>query len=143
MSFCEKIRLLRNEEHMSQEEFADLLEVSRQTVSKWELGVSFPEIEKLIFISDRFNVSIDYLLKDPTASEIDSDNFDRIVIRFLGSSHEMSDISERLIDIIKDGIIDDSELIELERISLALDSVLDNINRIKAMADSADASLKK
>ncbi|WP_156627586.1 helix-turn-helix domain-containing protein [Clostridium tertium] len=49
---------------MSQEQLAEMLDVSRQAVSKWESGNGYPETEKLILISKALNVSIDYLLLD-------------------------------------------------------------------------------
>ena len=48
---------------MSQEELANRLNVSRQTVSKWEVGESTPDMEKLVAISDLFGVSLDELVK--------------------------------------------------------------------------------
>ena len=48
MFFSDKLRLLRTQANLSQEDLADELHVSRQSVSKWESGISFPEIEKLI-----------------------------------------------------------------------------------------------
>lgn len=52
------------EKNLSQEEFAEKLDVSRQAVSKWESGTGYPETEKLLQISQIFNVSLDYLLLD-------------------------------------------------------------------------------
>ena len=66
MNFSEKIKKIRKESGISQEMLADALEVSRQAVGKWESGQGYPEIEKLIIISDMFDVSLDYLLKDTT-----------------------------------------------------------------------------
>ena len=63
MEFYEKLRKLRKEHAMSQEEFAQQLNVSRQAVSKWESGQGFPETDKLLIIGNIFGVSIDYLLK--------------------------------------------------------------------------------
>ena len=51
---------------MSQEKLAQLLGVSRQSVSKWQLGQSLPEIDKIIQLSNIFEVTTDYLLKDVT-----------------------------------------------------------------------------
>ena len=51
MGFAEKIYALRTQAGMSQASLAETLQVSRQTVSKWELGTSYPEIEKLLAIS--------------------------------------------------------------------------------------------
>ena len=56
MFFSDKLRLLRTQANLSQEDLAYELRVSRQSVSKWESGISFPEIEKLISISDYFHV---------------------------------------------------------------------------------------
>ena len=57
-----KIYELRKEFNISQEEFAMAINTSRQSVSKWELGDSYPEVNKLKDIASFFNVSIDYLL---------------------------------------------------------------------------------
>ena len=62
----EKIAELRRQNNMSQEELAERLGISRQSVSKWESGQSLPDIEKLPVLSDLFHVSIDYLVKEDT-----------------------------------------------------------------------------
>ena len=64
MTFAEKLAKLRRSQNYTQEQFADLLGVSRQSVSKWENGTAYPETEKLIKIGEMFDCSIDYLLKD-------------------------------------------------------------------------------
>lgn len=64
MEFYQKLRNIRKENGMSQEDLADQLGVSRQAVSKWESGQGFPETEKLLQISSLYSVSLDYLLKD-------------------------------------------------------------------------------
>lgn len=63
MNFGENIQKLRKEKNISQEQLAEELNVSRQTIGKWENGVTYPETECLIQISDYFEVSIDTLLK--------------------------------------------------------------------------------
>lgn len=62
MSFSENLRLLRKEKNLSQEQLAELLNVSRQAVSKWEQGSGYPETEKLVLIAKKLNLSLDYLL---------------------------------------------------------------------------------
>lgn len=62
----EKLHKLRKESGLSQEQLAEKLNVSRQAISKWESGTAIPESEKLIAISDYFNVTTDYLLKEDT-----------------------------------------------------------------------------
>lgn len=72
MSFGEKLQKIRKENNLSQEGLAEMLGVSRQAVSKWELGEGYPEVEKLLILSKKLNVSLDSLLggdSAPTASE--------------------------------------------------------------------------
>jgi transcriptional regulator with XRE-family HTH domain len=64
MQFNEKISRLRKNRGLSQEDLAESLGVSRQSVAKWESGESFPEIEKLVALSRRFATSVDSLVKD-------------------------------------------------------------------------------
>ena len=64
MILAEKIMMLRKQNSWSQEELAEKLDVSRQSVSKWESGASIPDLDKIIKLSGIFSVSTDYLLKD-------------------------------------------------------------------------------
>ena len=64
MKFCEKLQKLRKEKGYSQEQLADLLDVSRQSVSKWESGTTYPEMDKLLSLCKIFNVSLDELTND-------------------------------------------------------------------------------
>lgn len=64
MILAEKISILRKQNGWSQEELAEKLGISRQSVSKWELGATIPDIDKIINMSRLFSVSTDYLLKD-------------------------------------------------------------------------------
>ena len=56
------INKLRNDAHLSQEQFATLFGVSQQSVQKWENGESVPELNKIIKISKHFGVSLDHLI---------------------------------------------------------------------------------
>ena len=56
------IRRLRKERNLTQEELAELLDVSRQAVSKWEQDQGYPEVEKLLLLSAKLNVSLDALM---------------------------------------------------------------------------------
>lgn len=62
--FSEKLMKLRRQEGMSQEQLADRMDVTRQSVSKWESGSAMPELGKLTALSELFGVSLDYLVKD-------------------------------------------------------------------------------
>lgn len=67
MEFNNRLYELRKQKGISQEELAGKLNVSRQTVSKWELGESTPDMEKLVAMSDFFEISLDELVlgKEP------------------------------------------------------------------------------
>ncbi|HAB00155.1 MAG TPA: XRE family transcriptional regulator [Ruminococcaceae bacterium] len=64
MIFADKLILLRKKAGWSQEELAEQMNVTRQSVSKWEGAQSVPDLEKMIRLSELFGVSTDYLLKD-------------------------------------------------------------------------------
>lgn len=69
MEFHDKLYQLRKQKGLSQEELANRLNVSRQTVSKWELGDSTPDMEKLAAISNQFAISLDELVMDKIPME--------------------------------------------------------------------------
>lgn len=69
MKFNERLLKLRKENALSQEELGEKLNVTRQTVSKWELGETTPEMEKLIEMAKLFNVSTDELIKESDDKE--------------------------------------------------------------------------
>jgi transcriptional regulator with XRE-family HTH domain len=71
MSLGEKIHRLRKLSGMSQEELASQITVSRQAISKWELGESIPDTDNVVQLCRLFNVSADYLLNDDVESEMD------------------------------------------------------------------------
>ncbi len=64
MTLGEKITKQRKELNYTQEQLADILSVSRQSISKWESDIAFPETDKLIELSKLFDCSTDYLLKE-------------------------------------------------------------------------------
>ena len=64
MTLGEKICTLRTGKGLSQEDLAAKLEVSRQSVSKWETGQSVPDLEKIIKLADLFGVSVDELVRE-------------------------------------------------------------------------------
>ncbi len=71
MTFAEKLLQLRKREGYSQEELANILDVSRQAISRWEMGTAVPDSSNLLQISKLFHVSTDYLLNDEYASDDD------------------------------------------------------------------------
>lgn len=71
MKLSEKIIELRKTNGMTQEKLAELCNVSRQSISKWEADIALPETEKLLLLGEIFHVSMDVLLKDElTISEV-------------------------------------------------------------------------
>ena len=69
MKLAEKLFELRKEKGWSQEKLAEQINVSRQSISKWESGQVFPEIEKIIELSKIFQVTTDYLLLDENSEK--------------------------------------------------------------------------
>lgn len=68
MKFEEKLMSLRKARGWSQEELGERLGVTRQTVSKWELGATTPEMEKLVAMSELFGITVDELIKGEAAA---------------------------------------------------------------------------
>ena len=72
MTIGEKLQQLRKDNNYTQEELADIMGVSRQSISKWESDVAFPETEKLITLSKLYQCSIDYLLNEDSEEKVKS-----------------------------------------------------------------------
>ena len=64
MNIANQILNIRKEQNLTQEEFGRLFYVTRQTVSNWENGKSYPDLQTLVDISNRFEISLDVLLKE-------------------------------------------------------------------------------
>ena len=84
MIFADKLIDLRKKNGWSQEELAEMLNVTRQSVSKWESAQSIPDLSKIVKMSEIFSVSTDYLLKDKieekqTAENLTSNDFDNVI----------------------------------------------------------------
>ena len=84
MAFSENLQYLRTRDNLTQEQLAERLEVSRQSVSKWEGGQSFPEMDTILRLCDMFSVSLDTLLRGDAQAEALSDTagYDRFMDRF-------------------------------------------------------------
>ncbi len=73
MTTGERIQKQRKKKNFTQEQFAEMLGVTRQAVSKWESDQSLPEIDKIMALSDLFEVSTDYILKGvDSVSQVES-----------------------------------------------------------------------
>ena len=62
-AFADNLQFYRNRKQMTQEQLAEKMGVSRQTISKWEAGTSYPEMEKLLLLCDLFSCSMDTLMR--------------------------------------------------------------------------------
>lgn len=69
MKFCENLQKLRKAKNISQEQLAEMLGVTRQSVSKWESGASYPEMEKLVEMCKIFHCSLDVLVNGNALEE--------------------------------------------------------------------------
>ena len=98
MTLGEKLSSLRKKQGWSQEELAEKLNVSRQSVSKWESDLSVPDIDKIIKLSEIYAVSTDYLLKSDTRPKEERESEAKQKIRELPS-----DELKRYISISKKG----------------------------------------
>ncbi len=74
MKFNEKLSAIRKKQGLSQEELGMELQVSRQTISKWEAGQSYPDFQRLVMLSDYFGMSLDELVKDIDVQDVREKN---------------------------------------------------------------------
>lgn len=75
MSFAENLQFLRKQKEITQEQLAESLEVSRQSVSKWESAQSYPEMEKLLQICNMFHCDMDTLLQGDVSKVFSEDTY--------------------------------------------------------------------
>lgn len=99
MFLNEKITIIRKMNHLTQEDFAEELGISRQAVSKWETGAAVPDVQMLLKIADFYNLTLDQLVRDdfdlPTSAHMDDDskeenNADFCINRYLGKVCDVS-----------------------------------------------------
>lgn len=74
--FGENLQFYRKQNNMTQEQLAEQLEVSRQTISKWEAGNSYPEMEKILMLCDLFSCNMDVLMRKSAAELQTKDIYD-------------------------------------------------------------------
>ncbi|KPI46678.1 transcriptional regulator [Clostridioides difficile] len=71
MNFGENLKRLRKERNLSQEQLSEMLNVSRQAISKWESNKTYPDIENLMLLRNIFNIALDDLLFDENKDKIE------------------------------------------------------------------------
>ena len=122
MTLGEKLSKLRKEYNYTQEQLADILGVSRQSISKWESDIAYPETEKLIELEKLFECSMDYLLKDEVTEKT-------------GASVSESTFTEKVTEISKKVMTDKNKgkakkILKIIVIILAVFLVVDIISMI-------------
>ena len=96
MKFNEKLVSIRKKQGLSQEELGMELQVSRQTISKWETGQSYPDFQSLVMLSEYFGMSLDELVKDIDVQDIRDKNLtDEKVASIFSDVQKMKDILEK------------------------------------------------
>ena len=105
MKFSEKIQILRKRNGYSQEDLAEICNVSRQAISKWESNLTFPEVEKIILLSEIFHTTVDVLVKEKFELDAKIENHSCHVIKekkktgyFEGLLIKESITDERILD---------------------------------------------
>ena len=81
MTLGEKIYKLRTERNLSQGDLSEILEVSRQSVSKWENGAATPDLDKIIKLSEVFGITIDEFVKNEEVSAPSEQKTPEIIIK--------------------------------------------------------------
>lgn len=71
LNLGENLKRLRKERNLSQEQLAEMLNVSRQAISKWESNKTYPDIENLILLRNLFNVTLDDLIVNENKAEVE------------------------------------------------------------------------
>ncbi|MCC0633290.1 helix-turn-helix domain-containing protein [Clostridioides sp. ZZV15-6388] len=71
LNLGENLKRLRKERNLSQEQLAEMLNVSRQAISKWESNKTYPDIENLILLRTLFNVTLDDLIVNENKTEVE------------------------------------------------------------------------
>lgn len=136
MTLGEKIQKLRKQQGLSQEALAEKVTVTRQTISKWELGQSLPDLDFIAQLSEIFNVSSDYLIKDEMV-EPDEPLYKK-------RSYRLSERGKRIIWVIVSataliaGCVPDLRLFYFGQIIMVIDCCCINYSRMVYVASKSD-----
>ena len=87
---------LRKEKNLSQYQLAELIPISRQGVSKWERGVTTPDTQTLIQLSEMFDVSINELLKGERLQENTIEDLEKTTLSILDQSNKKTKVIKRI-----------------------------------------------
>ena len=118
MKLGQTILDIRKERKMTQEEFAQIFHVTRQTVSNWEKEKNYPDLETLISMSDEFNISLDVMLKE-----------DKKMVKKLNKAYSSKTFAKALKGVSKESRdADVAALNEIIEISMKLKNIIESID---------------
>ena len=93
MNLADNLKRIRKENNLSQEQLAEKLNVTRQAVSKWESGISYPEMDKVMQICQLFNLNINELVHEDlskiTEKKKEKDNLSKVIDSFFNNITNM------------------------------------------------------
>ena len=112
MSFAERLRGSRREKGFSQEQLAETVDVSRQSITKWETGAAYPELKKLILLSISLDKDLDWLLYDERSELYSSRELEMGNISFSGRIHDMRSLRSAMKEIMVRRILEALEGVE-------------------------------
>ena len=99
INFSERIKILREQFHLTQAELARELDVTRSSVNAWEMGISLPSVPKLVQLAERFHISTDYLLGIEQKNTVDIHAFTSEeqslicnLVCYIKSQHQIEDV---------------------------------------------------
>ena len=126
----------------SREKTAEILNIDRTRLSRIELGMSVPYPEEVLAMADEYEIpelcnmycSGECAIGREPVKPINADSLDRLILQFLGSSQKMENITEQLINITSDGIVDEGELEQFDSVLSELEKMSVNIQSLMMWA---------
>lgn len=131
-----------NPDLTSREKAAEILNMDRTRLSRIELGTTIPYPEEIMAMAEIYEIpefcnsfcSGECPIGRETIKPINADSLDRLILQFLGSSQKMDEITERLIEITEDGIVDEGELDKFDKVLAELEKMSVNIQSLMLWA---------
>lgn len=131
-----------NPDLSSREKAAEILNMDRTRLSRIELGTTIPYPEEIMAMAEIYEMpefcnnfcSGECPIGRETIKPIIADSLDRLILQFLGSSQKMDEITERLIEITEDGIVDEGELDRFDKVLEELEKMSVNIQSLMLWA---------
>lgn len=109
MNIGSKIAEARKKKHLTQEQLAELLSVSRQSISRWESNQTYPDMDKIVFLAEILEVSCDYLLTDQAVPQEDGKDYGKNVITRLLYGAKGKRVKLKFYEDAKDDDLDQKE----------------------------------